>query len=68
MTDTPDPDAEDVSRTAEDQKKKDGADPFPPEGTDENAVKPGANTPLSEAERLKATKAVISHDQAAAPK
>ena len=51
-----------VSQTAERDQANNRADPFPPEGTDEKSLPGGgAQTPLSEADRMAATRAAIKH-------
>lgn len=54
------PKSVEVSQTAERDQATRHADPFPPEGTDEKTL-PGApgQKPLSEADRVAATRAVI---------
>lgn len=59
--------AVEVSRHAEDQQDHNAADPFPPEGTDDKLVRPeDAGRPLSEADAVAATRAVIAAEDAAA--
>ncbi len=50
-----------VSRTAEKHQEHNEPDPFPPEGTDDKALMPGGDRPLSEKDRRKATEAALHH-------
>ncbi len=55
------PTAAEISESAERDQEHNEADPFPPEGTDEKILtdKIGQPAELKEADRLKATEAVI---------
>ncbi len=57
------PDAAEVARDAEAEQDQNAADPFAPEGDDENLLTdaPSKDHDLSEADRLKATEAIVSH-------
>ncbi|MBW8882094.1 MAG: hypothetical protein JF615_11950 [Asticcacaulis sp.] len=56
--------AAEVSKTARKQAEKGGADPMPPEGTDEKVLLgDGGELPIAESDRIKATKAVIAKEE-----
>ncbi len=61
MNSQAEPTAVEVSESAERDQEHNKADSFPPEGTDENLLTDKINQPaeLEEADRLKATQAVI---------
>lgn len=65
----PTPTVADVSQDAENKQVRGQPDPFPPEGTDEKIISPAGEgeKPLSEKDRLRATKAVITHGIAEKP-